>query len=50
MGKENKSKIIRVAFEEFANAHKGETLTTKAINEGVQELLQAFKLVLAFTG
>lgn len=36
-----KSRIIRVAFEEFANEHKGKIMTTKEINDGVLKLLES---------
>lgn len=39
MTKEYKSTKIRLAFEEFANAHKGEELKTRDINAGVKIIL-----------
>ena len=39
MIKEKKSNLIRKAFEEFANAHVGEELSTKQINNGVGRLV-----------
>ena len=36
-----KTNIVRVAYEEFAKDHKGETLTAQEINDGVKELLTA---------
>ncbi len=41
MAKEYKSTKIRQAFEEFANQHKGEYLTTKEINSGAKSILES---------
>lgn len=40
MAKEYKSTKIRLAFEKFANAHKGKTMRTKDINNGVRLYLE----------
>lgn len=39
MKKQHKSDLIRKAFEEFADAHIGQELTNRQINEGVQHML-----------
>lgn len=39
MAKEFKSTKIRLAYEEFANAHKGEELSSREINAGVKLIL-----------
>lgn len=40
MKKQHKSDLIRKAFEEFADAHIGDTLYTWQINKGVSEMVE----------